>query len=75
MPAFCKVNSVVRMRALTANGHDNITWYNYLDENMKPVDNIIQGMKRRFEDYEAAKVTQVLQFYDNKTNEMLSEFR
>ena len=74
MTIFDKDKSKVRMAALTKNGYNDITWFSILDHDHKPVKTIIEGMKRRLENYDKNKITQVLQFYDNQTNQLIDQY-
>ncbi|WP_417365612.1 hypothetical protein [Flavobacterium beibuense] len=72
---FDKDQAVVKMVILTKSGKDNYTWYNFLKYNNRSTDQIISGMKRRFMESKLADSAQVLQFYNNKTQELIEEHR
>lgn len=65
MPFYQNGKSRLKMTALMPHGEKNITWYSPIDQNNKPVDEIMRGMLRRFQTQDAAKRVQVYQFYEN----------
>lgn len=73
MHGIDREKSKIRMKILTKGDNDNFPWYNFLKENNKPVNEIIAGMKMRFMKHPIAQETQVLQFYDNQTGQLLEE--
>jgi hypothetical protein len=75
MPAFDKVKSKIKMTALTKHGYENEVWFCYLTDNKKPVNRIISEMKNRFEKTGIYLVTNVIQFYDNYTNQLIVEYK
>lgn len=75
MPVFNKVTAKIKLVILTKPGLRNLTWYSLDKDNNKTDDKIIDGMKRRFENSTLAANAQVLQFYDNKSNKLIAEFK
>jgi hypothetical protein len=61
----------IRMAILTKNGYRNACWYNYPQYNGKEPNWIIDDMLTRFPDAKIAQHTQTLQFYNNRTGELL----
>jgi hypothetical protein len=66
MPFTEKGKSRLKMVALMPPNEKNITWYSPIDQNNKPNDFIITGMFKRFSKQEAAKRTQVYQFWEGQ---------
>lgn len=75
MPIFDKHTARIKLVILTKPGEKNITWYSLEKEKNKPENTIIEGMIRRFEKSSYAKVAQVLQFYNNKTNQLIAAYK
>lgn len=67
--------SRIKMVALTENGHKNVVWYSPVKQNRKDDDFIIKGMLSRYEKRSEHKFTRVIQFYANKTNELIDEYK
>lgn len=65
MPVFEKVKSKIKMVALMPPKEKNITWYSPITQNAKPSQKIVNGMLRRFQNQDAAKRVQVIQFYED----------
>lgn len=82
----CKNCSVIKMVILIDNqygeyrsiGKDgkryNDVWYSILKQNNRPINKIIEGMIRRFNNSEKAKYTYMLQFYDNRINKLIYQY-
>lgn len=75
MPIFHNVTARIKMVILTKPGEKNLTWYSLEKEQNKPEKTIIEGMKRRFERSQYAAIAQVLQFYDNKSKQLIAEYK
>lgn len=74
MPVFCKNESRIKMVILTKHGHENSTWYSIIKHNSQSDGFIIKTMMRRFIDSQISKVTNRVQFYDNKNGGMLEQY-
>ena len=87
---YCSNCSDVRMAILLKNGNDHLKyennrsqksnpiWYSILSQNGNGPKKIITGMLRRFSAYkdrELVGATNIIRFYDNKTNQLLFSFR
>ncbi|QEE49621.1 hypothetical protein FUA48_08505 [Flavobacterium alkalisoli] len=72
MPIFDKHTARIKLVILTKPGEKNITWYSLEKEKNKPEKSIIDGMIKRFERSSYTKIAQVLQFYDNKSNQLIA---
>ncbi|MFL9844713.1 hypothetical protein [Flavobacterium rhizosphaerae] len=73
MHGIDREKSKIRMKILTKGNKENFPWYNFLKENNKPPHEIIARMKSRFMKHAIAQETQVIQFYDNHTGQLLEE--
>lgn len=77
MPVFDRDTARIKMVALTKPGKPNITWYSldkYTNKSKADKD-IITGMMHRLKEQPSIADVQVVQFYDNKTKELLEEYR
>lgn len=84
---YCKNCSKIVMCILLKNGNDelkytnnrgqlsNPVWYSPLKHNRKPERDIIEGMLRRFYESPLVSATTVVQFYTNKTSNLLFSHR
>ena len=75
MPMFSKQSARIKLVILTKPGEKNITWYSLEKDQNKPDRTIIDGMKRRFENSSYATKAQVLQFYDNRSKQLIAEYK
>ena len=75
MPIFDKNTARIKLVILTKPGEKNITWYSLEKEKNKPEKTIIDGMLRRLQNSTYARIAQVLQFYDNKTKQLIAEYK
>ncbi|MFN4026456.1 MAG: hypothetical protein ACK4IZ_03320 [Flavobacterium sp.] len=73
MPFYDKNKSRIKMVVLTKNGYPNQTVYSPVDQNEKPDKFIMQGMLRRWKEKDIIKIAQVIQFYDNITNNLIEK--
>ncbi|CAM3967885.1 hypothetical protein FLCU109888_11460 [Flavobacterium cucumis] len=73
MPAIDPNVSRIKMVANTKHGFENIVWYNFIKYNKKPDQFIILNMLGRFQQSIYFKHTQVIQFYDNQTKQLIAE--
>lgn len=66
----------IKMVGLAENENDNICWFNFDKYNGRDKNFIMEGMKKRFFDkpHLVAKI-RVLQFYDNKTGDLIDDIR
>lgn len=69
----------IRLVGLFAPGTAPIVWYSYKKFNGGAQDKIIEGMHKRFLEYAQKQrlidKLQCLQYYNNRTNELLKEFK
>jgi len=66
----------IKMVALTENENDKICWFSYDKYNGRDKAWIIAGMKARFfKRPDLVAKTRVLQFYDNRTGELIEDIR
>ena len=84
---FCSNCSAVQMSILLKNGNDHLkhennrghlcnpVWYSHLKHNRKPLKEIIEGMVRRFYETPMVSATNVIEFYENGTNNKLYTHR
>lgn len=73
MPAIDPTVSRIKMVANTKHGYENIVWYSFVKYNKKTENFIIMDMLGRFQQSIYFKVTQVIQFYDNQTKQLIAE--
>ena len=78
MPIFCKDKSRLKMYALTKNGFPNITWYSPLkyDKLGSTVsdDTIMTRMLKRLNEKPVINQVQKVNFYNNKTKDLIREY-
>lgn len=74
MPVFEKEKSKIKMVILTKGKESNPVWYSPVKQNRKPEKTIIEGMIRRFQKSKLFAITNVVQFYDTSSNELIAKF-
>ncbi|WP_268847862.1 hypothetical protein [Flavobacterium aestivum] len=65
MAVFVPENSKIKMVILTQNNESNAVWYSPIQQNQRNSKSIISSMLRRFDKHKLAKITNVIQFYEN----------
>ncbi|TAF59134.1 MAG: hypothetical protein EAZ58_13975 [Flavobacterium sp.] len=65
MPVFAPETSKIKMVILTKSKQDNAVWWSPINQNKRNSQRIIESMLRRFEKHALAKITNVIQFYEN----------
>lgn len=65
MPVFAAKASKIKMVILTKSKQDNAVWWSPINQNKRNSQRIIESMLRRFEKHALAKITNVIQFYEN----------
>jgi hypothetical protein len=65
MPVFAPEISKIKMVILTKSKQDNAVWWSPINQNKRNSQRIIESMLRRFEKHALAKITNVIQFYEN----------
>ena len=65
MPVFAPEASKIKMVILTKRKQDNAVWWSPINQNKRNSQRIIESMLRRFEKHALAKITNVIQFYEN----------
>ncbi|CAN1568319.1 hypothetical protein MCETHM1_03032 [Flavobacteriaceae bacterium] len=65
MPVFAPEVSKIKMVILTKSKQDNAVWWSPINQNKRNSQRIIESMLRRFEKHALAKITNVIQFYEN----------
>jgi hypothetical protein len=65
MPVFTPEASKIKMVILTKSKQDNAVWWSPINQNKRNSQRIIESMLRRFEKHALAKITNVIQFYEN----------
>lgn len=65
MPVFVPENSKIKMVILTKGNENNAVWWSPIKENKRKSESIIKNMLKRFEKHALAKITNVIQFYEN----------
>lgn len=53
----------------------NSVWYSFIKRNGRDPYKIIEEMHRNFKKHKLAKDTQVVQFYDNNSGELITEYK
>lgn len=71
----CKEKSRIKMVLLTKNGFDNLTVYSPYKQNRKTDQFIMIGMLKRYRTKPEIKYTNVIQFYDNFTNQLIQNVK
>ena len=65
MPVFVPESSKIKMVILTKSKQENAVWWSPINQNKRNSQRIIESMLRRFEKHALAKITNVIQFYEN----------
>ncbi|OAZ04685.1 hypothetical protein [Flavobacterium succinicans] len=65
MPVFAPEASKIKMVILTKSKQENAVWWSPINQNKRNSQHIIESMLRRFEKHALAKITNVIQFYEN----------
>ena len=65
MPVFASETSKIKMVILTKSKQENAVWWSPINQNKRNSQRIIESMLRRFEKHALAKITNVIQFYEN----------
>ena len=65
MPVFTPEASKIKMVILTKSKQENAVWWSPINQNKRNSQRIIESMLRRFEQHALAKITNVIQFYEN----------
>lgn len=65
MPVFVPESSKIKMVILTKSKQSNAVWWSPINQNKRNSQRIITSMLRRFEKHALAKITNVVQFYEN----------
>lgn len=65
MAVFAPENSKIKMVILTEKNESNAVWWSPIRQNKRSNESIIKGMLKRFEKHTLAKITNVVQFYEN----------
>ena len=65
MPVFAPETSKIKMVILTKTKENNAVWWSPINQNKRNSQRIITSMLRRFEKHALAKITNVIQFYEN----------
>lgn len=65
MPVFAPEKSKIKMVILTKTKEKNAVWWSPINQNKRNSESVITSMLRRFEKHALAKITNVVQFYEN----------
>jgi hypothetical protein len=65
MPVFASESSKIKMVILTKSKQSNAVWWSPINQNKRNTQSVIASMFRRFEKHALAKITNVVQFYEN----------
>jgi hypothetical protein len=65
MPVFASETSKIKMVILTKTKQSNTVWWSPINQNKRNSQSVITSMLRRFEKHALAKITNVVQFYEN----------
>jgi hypothetical protein len=65
MPVFGPEASKIKMVILTKSKQENAVWWSPINQNKRNSQRIIESMLRRFDKHALAKITNVIQFYEN----------
>ena len=65
MPVFASESSKIKMVILTKSKQSNAVWWSPINQNKRNSQSVITSMLRRFEKHALAKITNVVQFYEN----------
>lgn len=74
MPVFEVEKSKIKMVILTKIKKSNAVWYSPVKQNAKPDETVIAGMLRRFQKNELFAITNVVQFYDTRSDKLIGKF-
>lgn len=65
MPVFVPQQSKIKMVILTKTKQSNTVWWSPVNQNKRNSESVVASMLRRFEKHALAKITNVVQFYEN----------
>jgi hypothetical protein len=65
MPVFTPETSKIKMVILTKSKESNAVWWSPINQNKRKSESVVTSMLRRFENHALAKITNVVQFYEN----------
>lgn len=65
MPVFAPQQSKIKMVILTKTKEKNTVWWSPINQNKRNAESVVNSMLRRFEKHALAKITNVVQFYEN----------
>jgi hypothetical protein len=65
MPVFASETSKIKMVILTKTKQSNAVWWSPVNQNKRNSQSVVTSMLRRFEKHTLAKITNVVQFYEN----------
>ncbi|MBA0884939.1 hypothetical protein [Flavobacterium undicola] len=65
MPVFAPESSKIKMVILTKSKESNAVWWSPINQNKRNSQSVVTSMLRRFEKHALAKITNVIQFYEN----------
>lgn len=65
MAVFAPESSKIKMVILTEKKESNAVWWSPIKQNKRTNEWIIKGMLKRFEKHALAKITNVIQFYED----------
>jgi hypothetical protein len=65
MPVFASETSKIKMVILTKTKQSNTVWWSPINQNKRNSQSVVTSMLRRFEKHALAKITNVVQFYEN----------
>ncbi|MDL2143557.1 hypothetical protein QQY79_13585 [Flavobacterium tructae] len=65
MPVFAPEQSKIKMVILTKTKEKNAVWWSPINQNKRNTESIVTSMLRRFEKHALAKITNVVQFYED----------
>jgi hypothetical protein len=65
MPVFTPETSKIKMVILTKSKENNAVWWSPINQNKRNSKSVVTSMLQRFEKHALAKITNVVQFYEN----------
>jgi hypothetical protein len=65
MPVFAPEKSKIKMVILTKSKENNAVWWSPINQNKRKSELVVTSMLQRFEKNALAKITNVIQFYEN----------
>jgi hypothetical protein len=65
MAVFTPEKSKIKMVILTKSKEKNAVWWSPTNQNNRNTESVVTSMLRRFETHALAKITNVVQFYEN----------